>query len=126
MKICTHENHQPYGTDLLYCCLDSLVLGCGHEEDFCGLSQEWEHRNEDECCDEERTDGVRYQPSKLLHQNGGDDDTDTAHCVGQNVQEYSSHVCIVGVGVTMTMGVTMTAVRVGVVMAEGGNTNQVH
>ena len=120
------ENHAPYGTNLLYCCLDSLVLGCGHEEDFCRLSQEGEHRDEDEGCDEERTDGVCYQPSKLLHQNRGDDDTDAAHCVGQNVQEYASHVCVVGVGVTVSVGVTMTTVRVGMVMAEGGNTDQVY
>ena len=106
--------------------MDSLVFGCGHEEDFCGLSQEGKHRDEDEGCDEERTDGVRYQPSKLLHQNGGDDDTDAAHCVCQNVQEHSSHICIVGVCVTVSVGVTMTTVRVGVVMAEGGNTNEVH
>lgn len=31
-----------------------------------------------------------------------------------------------GVGVTVSMGVTMTTVRVGMVMTEGGNTDQVY
>lgn len=111
---------------LLYCSVDSFVLGCGHKEDFCGLSQEGKHRDENECCNEERADGVCYQPSKLLYQNRGDDDADAAHCVRQNMQKHSPHVRIVSMGVAMSVGVTMTAMRVGVVVAECGNANEVH
>ena len=111
---------------LLYCSMDSFVLGCGHEEDFCRLSQEGKHGDENECCDEERADGVCYQPSKLLHQNRRNDDTNAAHCVRQNVQKHSPHVCIVSVVVAMPVGVTMTTMRVGVVVAECGNTNEVY
>ena len=65
------------------------MRGNSQQQDAGRVTQQRDNGDEDEGCDEEGADGVGDQPAELLHQNGGDDYTDTAHCVGQHVQKHT-------------------------------------
>ena len=63
----------------------------GHALDECQrrLSEKRNDRQRDEAWDEERADRIGHQPAKLLDEQRGDDHSDAAQGVGQNVKEHT-------------------------------------
>jgi hypothetical protein len=83
------------------------------KESFSGGRDEWYGGGKDEDCDEDRGERIEAGPAEILDKEGGDNDSDRAERVGENVKEDSVHVLIVVMGVSV--GVTMIIVRVTVV-----------
>ena len=61
------------------------MLWCSQQENLCRVLEQGKDRDQDEKGNEERTDGISNEPAKLLHKDGRDDDTNTAHCVSKHV-----------------------------------------
>ena len=61
------------------------VSWCSKQQNLCRVLEQGKDRDQDENGNEEGADGVSNEPAKLLHKDGRDDDTNTAHCVSKHM-----------------------------------------
>ena len=64
---------------------DFSMPWCSKQQDLRRVLEQGQNRDQDQNGNEERADGVSNEPAKLLHKDGRDNDTNTAHCVSKHV-----------------------------------------
>ena len=61
------------------------VSWCSKQQNLCWVLKQGKDRDQDENCNKEGANRVSNEPAKLLHKDGRDDDTNTAHCVSKHM-----------------------------------------
>ena len=61
------------------------VCWCSKQQNLCRVLEQGKDRDQDENGNEEGADGVSNEPAKLLHKDGRDNDTNTAHCISKHM-----------------------------------------